>query len=267
LGGSYLQFAQRTKPGDLFNADGRNVLFLAEQLEASWRCLERATGPTDPQKAATNRLSALSLAAAESTYFQFHRIATEKHGPYGLSGREGSLLFRSSMNRMPPIELWPELEQVKRAPRGNTFDLAWHMRSAEFHFDAYSNLSHNHNSVTDTLRMAIRSDSEWQSICASSDLATTGISDLATELEQILRAAIAVIPTLGRPELQRRLIGCLFFANRDLLASSGLSWQDAWKFAVDTANSRDRAGLVAPDRRAIAHSLRSLIEELHEQLK
>lgn len=264
LADGYLSLSARQKVGDLLNGDQRNVLLCESLASEAHSSLLDSIEPSSGQLALVNKFSALALAAAESVYFQFHRIATEKHGPYNSPTGSGSVLFRSIQNLPPPPQLWPELASLEFKSLSQSFDIAWRMRTSEFFFDPYSNLFHDQSSVRDTLAVAIRSDEGWMSLTERGTDVEAIARQVSADLERMLRLSTEVVARLSRHDLQRRLIGSLLFANRALLSAA----QMRWDHLLDVISaSRPRSGhqrMVPGERAQLFGALTKLLESIDE---
>lgn len=136
--------AKQIKHGDLFNSDGRNIIWSNEQVEhfISLGHSLFARGLTGHE---INSFSGSILALAESEFFMNHRIATEKHGPYHLE--DGFDYLVRSFKNLNPVQLWPELTDCQLLDEECHFIFRY--KKCNSHFDMFSNLKTElpHNDV------------------------------------------------------------------------------------------------------------------------
>lgn len=108
-----LSLVRKLKYGDLYNRDGKNIIF-------SPGMFERIVDPSKMIPAGGDRKSSLlahKLCAvlwnyAETLCFKTHGLIREFHGPYRLPGKNEEILIRD-FNSLNPLELWDECKAVK----------------------------------------------------------------------------------------------------------------------------------------------------------
>ena len=134
-----LHLAQAEKAGDLFNADGRNLILTEDAAKRAFEKTSFATSSED--RDAINHLSGAVLALAEAMFFINHRVATEKHGPYSTGNQNRYSFLRSVNDFRDGLSIWPELNSA-----GFPFEtglLRMETEVFDVRFDMYSNIVHS----------------------------------------------------------------------------------------------------------------------------
>lgn len=254
----YLRYAQQNKVGPILNGTGANTLFCSSEAGAIENSIRRFRQPSEDKVRLVNRLSAAILAVAEATFFQFHRVATEKHGPYHVRNGPGCLLIRSVSTLVPPVELWPELTMPSELARLDDVNLVWMVSSTKYRFDGFSNLMHDFDSNAETRSLALF-DRHSGEVSPIDRFSTTDLSSLLAACHIHLVNALHAVHNLPICDLRERLIGSLFYANRELLADGGSQWRLALETAVGESESDGRNGSRRPNKEAIMHEIDLLI--------
>lgn len=227
LANRYLKEVKKRKHGSILNADGRNVLIDDQCVERYLRWLDAEPFRQTRQKRSVNRLSSFLLAYCEAVYFQFHRIGTEKHGPYLSDGSENRMLVRSVANVTPPFEIWPELDPEEFKSAFKSVEVGWLVRSNNYSFDGFANFIHNTDMVADTSATKV-SFGEFGSPFDGSDLTAEDVEELSQIVMQRIRSVVPVVNSLSKDELRNRFIGNMLLSNHGILSEFSVHWMDMW---------------------------------------
>lgn len=215
--------AKHIKYGDLFNSDGRNIIWSdnkTKQIISLGHSLF-ARGITGDE---INSFSGAILALAESEYFMNHRIATEKHGPYHLS--DGFDYLVRSFKNIRPVELWPELYSYDLI--NEECHLVFKYKECNSQFDMFSNLKTelpNNDLLIDVL--VVSENNFYSSITKKEFSEYTNL--LHSSIMEIHRA----LDLMSKAEKSERMTQILYYGCRSNFAD----WKDLSKDAIENAKS------------------------------
>lgn len=106
-----LSLVKELKAGDLFNRDGKNLVFSPGEFKHEVR--ESKMIPADMKSSLpVHKLCAVLWNYAESVCFKTHGLIREFHGPYQFPGETGEILVRD-FYCLKAVELWEECEPVE----------------------------------------------------------------------------------------------------------------------------------------------------------
>jgi len=210
-----LSLVKHLKYGDLFNRDGKNIVF-------SPAVFQQTVDETKMIPAANHRKSSLpvhKLCAilwnyAECVCFKTHGLIREFHGPYRSRGEQEEILIRD-FNCLNPAELWEECKTVKY---GNVRVVTAY-EGLQMRIDIYNNVSIKDGSsyINSLKSYSIEADGKI--------LDLDEVDRLCKELADVMIAVTTKIEGLHWKQLAEKYAEIFWFSKKELRDEFELDWR------------------------------------------
>lgn len=210
-----LSLVRKLKYGDLFNRDGKNIIFSPPVFERTVDASKMI--PVDADRKSSlkvHKLCAVLWNYAETVCFKTHGLIREFHGPYRLPGKNEEILIRDFIS-LNPLELWDECRTVKY---GNIRVVAAY-DNLDMTIDIYNNVSIKPGrTYIDNLRYYyIERDGKI--------LNPDEIENVFNILSATMISITSKIESLDWRQLAQKYAEIFWFSKKELRDDFGLDWR------------------------------------------
>ncbi len=211
--GYLLSLVEELKAGDLFNRDGKNLVFSPGEFKDEVQ--EEKMLPADMKSSLpVHKLCAVLWNYAESVCFKTHGLVREFHGPYRFPGEAEEILVRD-FYCLRAVELWEECEPVEYSH----IRVVTAYESLDMTIDIYNN---------PTIREGGSYIGSLRSYYVEADgkiLDLDEVKRLSSVLSDAMIAITTKIETLDWRELAEKYAEIFWFSKKELRELTGGDWR------------------------------------------